>query len=365
MTQKNNKKMVSVGTTGCIIRPAILCKDEFEPRLGKISKLMEDYEAESEFSLNRVIKELDEEQQYHIYADCICSPAISKCDDGFEKTVQKIIKENYKIPRLLIFNDGGFDLWNLDVHQSDLINFFIGLENLFYGLELLHENNFLHFDIKPSNIVAKRYLDGTFHCRFIDFGLSRTVRNATSYYLKENYAYWPFDTKLYTNHYVYDDADLDDFYKRQNKGGLYYPKCFLHDRYHNRLITKEKVLKLHKNIIENKIDKIRLVKSVDIFSLGRTLSEIYGNIMKHRYISVHAIDIEGTNVDMKVHEIIKNEVSFPFYYMCDMMTSVNPCLRPTIKECIEIYKNVLKYIKAYFPLLIKNKPLVDIEETNY
>jgi serine/threonine protein kinase len=365
-TQKNDRKILSIGTAGCIIRPPLLCKGELNRRIGKISKLMEDYEAESEFELCKIIRDLDEEQQYYIWAEHICLPDISaEPDDSFKNVITDIIKKKYKMPNLLIFNDGGGDLWNIEVHHIDLVKFFESLENLFHGLELLHNNNFLHFDIKPANMVCKRLLNGTFHCRFIDFGLARTVKNATSYYLRENYAYWPFDTKLYTNHYIYDEEDVDEFYENQTKGGTYYPKCFLHDRYNNRLLTKNKVTQIHKNIMDEKADKIRLAKSVDIFSLGRSLSEIYGKLLRHRYVNIHTINIEVDDEDMHIHEIIKNEVSFPFYYLCDMMTSVNPFLRPTIKECIEIYKNVLKYMREYFPLLTKNNHPTKSEEFTY
>jgi len=335
------------GATGLLYRPALRCLGEIHHRDGKISKLMHFDEAEHEYDINQTIKKIDVNQKFFIYAEDICLPNTDIIDGTIsEKETIDIINTKYQTPNLLIFNDGGADLWNINVSYSDLLKFFEGFENIFQGVKTLHYHDFLHFDIKPSNIVGKQLVDGSFNIRLIDFGLSRNVDSVNDGNLKTNYAYWPFDTRLHTNSYIYSESDVDDFYTKQFSSGEYYPLCFLYKMDHTRLIRKDKMEELHRDIKDKKLDTKRLIKSIDVFSLGRSLSEIYGKLLKHRFVNFHTIDIE-TEID-DYQELIKNEVSFPIYYLCEMMTCVNPLLRPTIEECCDIYKNILTYMQQHF-----------------
>lgn len=336
------------GATGILYRPALRCLGETERRVGKISKLMHEDEAEHEYELNQVIKKIDVNQKFFIYTDTMCFPDTTIInDDVSQNKAIQTIKTEYTDPRLLLFNYGGSDLWDIDVCDKDLLKFFEGFENIFQGVKRLHYHNFLHFDIKLTNIVCEKLVDGSFNIRLIDFGLSRTVDYVDDGNLNTNYAYWPFDTKLHGKNYTYSENDLDEFYKKQFSSGDYYPRCFLF-KDDIRLIKKDFMVNLQQDILSKKADTVRLCKSIDIYSLGRSLSELYGKLLKHRFVNFHTIAIES-RVD-KRQELIRNEVSFPLYYLCEMMTCVNPHLRPTIEECCEIYKNILAYMREYLIL---------------
>ena len=333
------------GASGILYRPALRCLGETERRVDKISKLMREDEAENEYELNQVIKKIDVNQKFFIYTDMMCVPDTNIInDDVSQNKAIETIKANYRDPRLLLFNYGGSDLWDIEVCDKDLLKFFEGFENIFQGVKRLHYHNFLHFDIKPTNIVSEQLLDGSFNIRLIDFGLSRTVDYVCDGNLNVNYAYWPFDTKLHGEDYTYSEFDVDEFYKKQFSSCDYYPRCFLF-KDNIRLIKRDFMVNLQQDILSKKVDVARLSKSIDIYSLGRSLSEIYGKLLKHRYVNFHTIAIE-TDID-ETQELIRSEVSFPVYYLCEMMTSVNPHLRPTIEECCDIYKNILIYMRQY------------------
>ncbi|MBK8348516.1 MAG: serine/threonine protein kinase [Saprospiraceae bacterium] len=47
------------------------------------------------------------------------------------------------------------------------------------GLAYLHENNIIHNDIKPANIVFRKTHEGHLQCSIIDFGISLDLKNYT------------------------------------------------------------------------------------------------------------------------------------------------------------------------------------------
>ena len=171
---------VGQGTYGCVYRPPLFCKDGMQVPPGKISKLMTDADAKKEVDEYKVIEKIDPNDKYYPGkpmkckadpADIIKSVKTSDCD---------VYADNPKPDKysLLFYDDGGIDLGKFvkneltqylakGPEQVDL--FFKHAHNLFKGLHLYAQNNFLHHDIKPGNIVFE---PSTYTFKYIDFGLS-------------------------------------------------------------------------------------------------------------------------------------------------------------------------------------------------
>jgi len=353
-THKKGGKFIFSGAAGCTFRPALKCKAEPKRREGKISKLMDKYAAEEELESIQIIKEIDSDKQYFIYPDEMCSPDLSETpEDDYSSCKVVDIKNKYVSPRILISEDGGTDLWNIEVPKEDYLGFFEGVTNLFKGLVELHKNSVVHLDIKPANLVCKRLVDGTHIIRYIDFGLSSKAVLASKSYFSENYAYWPYDIKLITKRFRFSNDDLLDFYKIQNAGGKYFPKWLAYDGDGYFLVNEEYANKTNELILKGEISPVLMIKNADIYGLGRSLFEIYGRILKHRWIEPGEVRIEHVEGRMKIHELIKNNISKPFYKLAERMIDINPLDRPTAEEALKSYEEILPAMRLYFPKLSK------------
>ena len=354
-THKKGGKFIFSGAAGCTFRPALKCKAEDKRREGKISKLMDKYAAEEELELTQLIREIDAEQKYFIYPDEMCSPDLSESpEDNYSSCKLVDIKNKYISPRILISEDGGTDLWNIDVPKEDYLGFFEGFTNLFKGLVELHKNSVVHLDIKPANMVSKRLVDGTYIMRYIDFGLSSNAVIASKSLFAENYAYWPYDIKLLTKRFKFSQEDLVNFYNVQKTGGKYFPKWLALNGDGTFLLYEEYVNKINVMILKGEISPIVMIKSADIYGLGRSLTEIYGRILKHRWVEPGTVRIENVEGRVKIHEQIKNDISEPLYKLAERMIHVSPLERPSAEEALQLYEEILPAMRLHFPKLRKD-----------
>jgi hypothetical protein len=349
-THKKGGRFIFSGAAGCTFRPALKCKAEDKRRDGKISKLMDKYAAEEELELTQLIKEIDSEQKYFIYPDEMCSPDLSETpEDDFSSCKLIDIKNKYISPRILISEDGGTDLWNVDVPKEDYLGFFEGVANLFKGLVELHKNSIVHLDIKPANMVSKRLVDGTHIIRYIDFGLSSNAIQASMSYFGENYAYWPYDIKLLTKRFKFSEKDLADFYNVQKGGGKHFPKWLAYNGDGSFLLYEEYANKINTMILKGEISAVTIIKSVDIYGLGRSLTEVYGRILTHRWVEPGAVRLENIEGRVKIHEQIKNYISEPLYKLAERMIHVSPLERPSAEEALKLYEEILPAMRLHFP----------------
>jgi serine/threonine protein kinase len=172
---------VAEGTYGCVYRPPIKCKTGKKYTTGKVSKLMTRRAAKKEIEEYKFIKIVDKKKQFYPGPPIDCE--VDEIDAAREMAQGecKLFNENPNINdyKLLIYNDGGYDLekftkMHLDSYlapnqqeQTDL--FFFNAFNLFEGLRLFLKNDLLHHDIKPQNIV---FDPATYRFNYIDFGLA-------------------------------------------------------------------------------------------------------------------------------------------------------------------------------------------------
>lgn len=174
---------VNEGTYGCVYRPPLKCKNKKKTTKNMISKLMVKNEARAEIDEYKILERIDSQNKYYPGPPDSCD--VNPNDKSISADDCSLLEEtpglkNYSI---LMYKDGGVDLDDfvedhLDEYlkqgkqrQTDL--FWLNALNLFKGLRLYITNDFLHHDIKPSNIV---FNPKTYTFNYIDFGLS-VVKN--------------------------------------------------------------------------------------------------------------------------------------------------------------------------------------------
>ena len=184
---------IGIGSYGCVYRPPHKCETK-KPESwykNKISKLMLNRHSISELNEYSKIVKIDKKNIFFLGKPHMCKPdkqeLLSSVDPNDCDLFESAEIDDY---RLLISKDGGVDLDvffedgiindYLDLFKSNKIavnHFLLNVHNLLLGIKLFNDNDILHYDIKPSNIVFD-YNKKSF--KFIDFGLMDNISSVIS-----------------------------------------------------------------------------------------------------------------------------------------------------------------------------------------
>jgi serine/threonine protein kinase len=172
---------VGEGTYGCVYKkPPLKCKNKttnFGPN--QVSKLMHQDDANAEISDYKVLRQVDPTNIYYPGPPNACD--VNEKQSGISENDCSLLEDNPNLSdyKLLFYKDGGIDLDDfVEEHLDDYLKtnrqkqtdqFFLNAHSLFMGIQLYINKNFIHHDIKPSNIVFDQT---TYAFKFIDFGLS-------------------------------------------------------------------------------------------------------------------------------------------------------------------------------------------------
>jgi len=183
------RQIIGEGTAGCVHKPSIHCKVPPSPNFDYtpyVSKIMKARHSAKELAEFVIIGKIDPNNEYHLGQPILCRPNID------EEPVKNAIKKCKHIKldsieaqpddyRLLLLKFGGHDLNALcgkhlekyleqnKTERTDL--FWLEVHHLIKGLKFFKDNNIIHNDIKPQNIL---FNDVTGEMKYIDFGLMRT-----------------------------------------------------------------------------------------------------------------------------------------------------------------------------------------------
>jgi serine/threonine protein kinase len=187
MRSTKKSKVIGEGKYGCVHKPSLKCK-KTEKNItykNKISKLMKADEANIELEKYKLLEEIDKDQKLYLGKPDMCSPNESK------QTIEAIKQCDYFDPKkrdnysLLVMKYGGLHLKEFadkisEKYVSDssvtnrlqltkvMNNFWIEVRRLFLGLTVFNNNNVIHHDLKPQNIV---YDVVNNRLNYIDFGM--------------------------------------------------------------------------------------------------------------------------------------------------------------------------------------------------
>jgi serine/threonine protein kinase len=169
-------KVIGIGSTGCVVHPAIPCTGKGTLR-DKISKILPKTDASKEFDM---IAELARLEQFAIFQSMRCP--LNKTHEDNARIIRECKKEVFEHAtpddlEMLIYDYGGIDL--VDYYPTlykdfiagdniNLFNFFYSLYNLFIGVHYFREKGIMHGDIRRENIVYNRQQGVS---KFIDFGI--------------------------------------------------------------------------------------------------------------------------------------------------------------------------------------------------
>lgn len=249
------------------------------------------------------------------------------------KTCVKTRKNNISnLNKSIFYINGGNNLYKLlnnieedaennEANYNKIKEYLLRFRNIIKGIQILHENNIFHFDIKPQNIVyngdKKGIKENDKKMRLIDFGGSLKIEDKTQHTITLNSA-----LKL-----VGENASTTFTYA---------PLEFLGNIAKYRLFIK----KINNNNNKNNLTTIKTkpyyigsyyIGSYDIWSLGMTLINIYETLQE--------IFIEKTQnaehikkIETELLNLIKNIL------IADYTT------RPNASKVLELYDAFLKRV---------------------
>jgi hypothetical protein len=147
--------------------------------------------------------------------------------------------------------------------------------------------------------------------------------------------------RLLSEDYFPDAKDIDDFYEAQEYSQ--FPTWFYFNTDGNHLITKKWVMSMWKKM-KGTAAQQRVVLELDVFSLGRTLYELYHRLTGHFFVMG---DDEG-EVMGQGPVAIKNKVSLPLFRLVQKMCNPDPFERVTLQEAKVEFLALLPVIKRAF-----------------
>ena len=213
----SSPKVIGEGSYGCVHDPSLTCKGKPKQNYdNKVSKTVSRYDAAKEMHEYKGISNADKDKEFYLGKPIQCdildiprnTEAIEKCKIGQEVLTNL---SNYK---LIVMNDGGENLetysnkvrhWPQSAESTRKCELFL-LESirLFRGLIVFKENDLIHHDLKPQNIV---YNEKENRLNFIDFGIMQSKSKVKERLLKgRDYSFsifhwsFPWETRFLNKH---------------------------------------------------------------------------------------------------------------------------------------------------------------------
>lgn len=383
---------IGQGASGCGFFPGFRCKGETLREKSIFTKLMTTEAAEHEIETVKHIKRIDPDMKFSIYPYKMCHPSeedlgelleegLLKCSlSGIQLDNPIFLKEQFEKKNIALLQQkyGGKSLESLiqfarkqNMTNQNIYRIFYIVANVFKGLTHYHNNDIVHFDVKPDNIVfnsSSSYL--------IDFGISFDLKKYVPgdkyynmefpFYSKKLYEFYPFDSiyikkwsRLFNDKGVIgiDKEALISFWKQLKEFPYMPEQQYMGEFYDDYFIpfTDEREYKeMYENIFSNLLTlndnnktvlkpKIRnyLFKQIDVYSLGISLCRLTYALTKK------IINIDGRVVKAKEYgstSSVPDEIVEDLYVLSMKMMHPDPLTRLSSPAALNQYAAILKKI---------------------
>ena len=284
-------ELLATGSSSCVFNPNFPCKKNGIIDDERISKIIYNpgakEESQHERKMNEKIKKIRGYSSWAVIFDQFCKPfpkkvlstydkrGMDNCLDD-EELVDEFDENSYMMNGIY----GGetmddkfmsmFEGKEMNVRQRDkkFLELMKMMEPLFLGLTKMHDNKFIHNDIKSINIV---FHNGVF--KYIDFGLAGMLTNKDHFKersldeLRSNriYMYYPLEYLLY----YATKNELNEELQQIDTGNVRYNYDILSIIYMVFGRDIKDIYNITVSQIKNKkINQTKMIKGIDTYSLG-------------------------------------------------------------------------------------------------
>ncbi len=346
--------LIGHGSYGYIFYPPLDFNDDtiiINKNENYITKLLLIKEAEVELNNQKNISNIDTKNEYHL-GDYYITKSISKNINIHN--LELFRSNNLSDLCLLIQKHGGIDLYKLFNKKiinssNDYYVFLVELYRILEGIKIFNNNNLVHHDVNPKNIV---YNIENNRLNYIDFSLTNKKENIINDANKSNYEYsifhssFPIETGFYDKDKyneicLWSDNDIHEYCKEVKR-------IIIFDLNYNKV----KIIKSLQDLfnfyyvidkkLENKDIKIEAINKVNRF-LSSAKNYTYDYFIKK---SLNTFDLYGYGLcllySLRYCDIyISDELTEDLYQLALNMADLNVFTRYSIEMSQETFKNIL------------------------
>ena len=354
-------QFVAEGVSGCVHRPSLRCnKSKRIDYTSKISKVMKTKYANKEMSEFVLMNRLDPDENFHLGTPDICpfeksddnNIPVSKCKIG------KKILESSEDYELLIMRDGGDNLEKFSVNMKKapdnasnrniMTQFWTEANRLFQGVQTFIENNIIHHDLKPQNIV---YNSVTNRCNFIDFGIMENCNISKSEARRSVYGFDIYHWNFPTESILLNKKRYDNFTKLTPERKLEFISGMFIENTRQISIFYEYTMK---KTYSEQGDHITAWSNFFFKYIGKTKFEDFSNRCFLTY-DVYGLGISLLYVLENTKHLIDENKYNKLQHLFHLMMSPSMADRLSIDEAIVVYEDILSYTDEEDP----NSDVVD------
>lgn len=381
-------QVIESGGFGCLMKPAIKCKNETKRKKNSVTKIMIKKYAQQEYEviqkITSILSKIKNYKKYFFLENIkLCIPdKFTKSDlSNFDSKCKPLLKKNITSENInssensdkilaLSMPDGGIDVGNYIIKYNNfqylkVLNAYL-LKLLLNGIIEMNKLGVYHFDIKESNILikinnkpssssslsvslSKKNKKKVLVTRIIDWGLSFVYTNKTNSNnnfnlnnLPNNMINRPFQYNLPFSTVLFNDVFLDYYKKFLNKNP--------NPTYENITIFLEGFLLYYlKNYETGHYSTIeRIFENIEkYYSLKKNDTTI--NIFKISLLHSNQSDYSKKNVNFYIINYLGNILH---YYTSNGVMDMTSYLKVFLSN-VDIYGFILTYYPI-FELLINN-----------
>lgn len=309
--------IINKGNYATIIQPPIFInKEDNNILLNDVGKVFNKKEEEQYNKEIEILKQIKNIKNYKDFTVEI-------------KDFSKIIHNEYSYQ--IIFEYGGITINKLQ-HNIKFNQFIILFKKLVYGIQKLHNNNIIHRDIKPPNVLINNN-----KLNLIDFGLACNVNDVYNNYDDNNY--------LLSYMYMYNPPEFYVAYLLDSRKNIDENFIITFEKVFYELTTYSHELKVYYN---EHYYMYNTKEPYNIYSYKDGFSRFYKDIIDKKFTTYSEIftneiayksDVYSLSFILKCFKkyIEFENINQKQYYneIFDMTYDLNPFTRCSIKELIK------------------------------
>lgn len=341
---------IGEGTYGCVYKPPIKCDDKFglkkEDYKHKVSKILTTRAAKAEMAELAKVDKIDIKHKYSLESPVMCDPDAKDAQSKLKKYSCKPAKKYANEPFSLLLSDyGGKDLHeycdndaNSALSTRKFNSFWKNAITLFEGIQDFLAHDFVHRDVKPSNILIKP----SGKMVFIDFGLSENIQDYIKNIVNKHIPKFHWSYPIEYAYFSVPKEDIEDIDTATDKERAYMALN----------VYKSGALTSGFQMLENRLQPYKGITYIEHILSGIEQIPVYKNDIPHMIdMSLRSFDTYGMgltlNFMLNCFYDSGYKMSEQFYKsmhgFCMSLCHPNLALRlKNIKEVITIYKTILK-----------------------
>jgi serine/threonine protein kinase len=361
------EKIIGKGSYGYIFFPCLEFEDKLDIDVKKyVTKLQIYYDAENEMNNIKMINSIDKNSEFHLGEHYIV-----KLNKELYKNIiynynlEIFIDYNFKELTPILIKNGGYDLnyyskifkkWSY-VHEEKIYLFLKEYYRLLQGIKLFNDNNIVHHDITPKNIL---YDVQNNRLNFIDFSLTNKKENIISLSKKSDYEYSIFHSSYPLELYFFNldnfnmlinksDIDIDNIFNKLYCYFIENEKSYK-NKFFNKLIDSFSELFNYYYNLDNKVEKIEIMNNIiqnyklSLLNLKKMNYDDFINSTLNTF-DLYSYGLTFIYVLNYIQHIIKPDLFLKLMDLGIKMSFIDLSQRISIEESLLIFKNILEEYK--------------------